>query len=115
MNPTALRMLNPPTDPHNDISGFVFPHQSVQDKIFEVAYQKRNDLKMFLGFSGQGKTIGMNLLGTQFQRIGDQNFCVRSCHVSFRRVRGAAPDACALEFIQSIGGLSGSPVCYFQW
>jgi hypothetical protein len=100
-------LIAPPPTPLQ--TGFLFPRESVLDHLFQVSSSKRPFLKMYLGYSGQGKTTAMQMAMAQFRQVDGANFCVRACHVSFRESAVFQDaDLFVASFSQAIGGYNGT-------
>jgi hypothetical protein len=90
-------------------SGFLFPRDSVLDALFDVSRRENPVPRMYLGYSGQGKTTAMQMAMAQFRREGGANFCVRACHVSFRDYASLQDaDMFIKSFSNAIGGYDGT-------
>ncbi len=101
-----MMLASPPTPLK---TGFLFPRESVLDHLFQVSSSKRSTLQMYLGYSGQGKTTAMQMAMAQFRQVGGANFCVRTCHMSFRdSAVSEDADLFVYKFSQAIGGYNGT-------
>lgn len=105
-NPSVNLMLAQPPAPL--ASGFLFPRDSVLEYLFKISRRENPVPRMYLGYSGQGKTTAMQMAMAQFRRVNGANFCVRACHVSFReRASLQDSDLFIKSISNAIGGYSG--------
>jgi Cdc6-like AAA superfamily ATPase len=59
---------------------------------------------MFLGYSGQGKTVGMNMLMNSFRKTSPNEYhCVRVCHFSCRDLKHGNIDSLITTMAAAMG------------